>query len=88
MKFQIMKPEEANRRVLFCNNLRYMLNNGPINHTELAKRLGLSYASIISYSKGRTFPNDERIRQIADALECTVEDLFDETYAPWKFGEE
>ena len=81
-----LKPEEANRRLLFCNNLRDIVRNGPIGAVELAKRTGLSVTTVYNYMKGRTFPSDEHIKILADGLEVTVEDLFDDTYTPWAFG--
>lgn len=83
----IFKPEEAQRRLIFTNNLRYLLNNGPISAVGLAKKLGVSPKTIYGYSRGPAFPTEERIAQIAEALGVTVDDLFDDTYAPWKFGE-
>ena len=83
---KIPDQEEIKRAALFSNNLRWMLRNGPIKNSELARKIGVSPATIGLYARGRAFPNDERIRQIADALECTVNDLFDDTYIPWNFG--
>ena len=79
--------EEIERGILFSGNLRFMVQNGPINAAEVARRTGLSSALISKYVHGRSHPSEERIEMIAEALECTVDDLFDDTYAPWKFGE-
>ena len=83
----IMKPEEARRRLIFSNNLRYLIHNGPVGAIELAKKIGVSTSTVYGYSRGPAFPTEERIQQIADGLGVTVDDLFDDTYAPWKFGE-
>lgn len=82
-----LKPEEANRRLLFCNNLRDVVRNGPIGAVELAEKLGVSSSTIYGYMRGKVFPDDDRIQELADGLGVTVEFLFDDTYAPWKFGE-
>ena len=81
-----LKPEEADRRLLFCNNLRDLVRNGPVNALTLAKKTGLSTKTIYSYMRGNTYPDDEKIQRLADGLGVTVDDLFDDTYAPWKFG--
>ena len=85
-KKDIPKNDEANRRVLFCNNLRFMIRNGPVGRSEVAIKTGINPSTISSYMLGRTFPSEDRIKQIADALGCSVDELFDDTYAPWKFG--
>ena len=81
-----LSNEEANRRLLFCNNLRDKLRHGPINPAELSRRTDISVSLIYSYMRGRTFPNEDRIRQLADGLECTVDDLFDGSCPPWIHG--
>ena len=78
---------DVERAILFSGNLRFILRNGPIGSGELAKRLGVSTATISKYTLGRLHPSEERIQQIADALGVDVDVLFDDTYAPWKFGE-
>jgi transcriptional regulator with XRE-family HTH domain len=83
MKF--LTTEEANRRLLFCNNLRDVIRKGPISAAEVAKRIGVATSTVKSYMRGNVFPNEERIQQLADALECTVDDLFDDSDKPWEF---
>lgn len=83
---KIPDQEEVERAALFSNNLRWMLRNGPIGNSELARKIGVSPAAIGSYARGRIFPSEDRIQQIADALNCTVDKLFDDTYVPWNFG--
>lgn len=87
MSIIILKPEEADRRLLFCNNLRDLIRNGPIGAGEVSEKTGLSVPTIHGYMKGRVFPSDEKIEKLADALGVSVDDLFDDTYAPWKFGQ-
>lgn len=87
MSIVILKQEEADRRLLFCNNLRDLIRNGPIGVTELSKLTGFSIPTIYNYYYGTTFPPEDRIQKIAEALSVTVDDLFDDTYAPWKFAE-
>ena len=82
-----LKTEEANKRLLFCDNLRHLVRNGPVGITELSKRTGFSSKTIRGYMKGIVFPSDDKIDRLADGLGVTKYDLFDDTYAPWKFGE-
>jgi transcriptional regulator with XRE-family HTH domain len=86
-KMKIFTEEEANRRYLFSENLRVMLRAKIGNVKKVSKALGVTPHTVNSYSSGRTFPDDRKIQIIADTLGCTVDDLFDDTYAPWKFGE-
>ena len=86
MSIIFLKPEEADRRLLFCNNLRDIVRNGPVTASELSKRTGISTATIHNYMRGSTYPDDKKIELLADGLGVTVDDLFDDTYAPWKFG--
>lgn len=83
---KIVNHDEANKRTLFCNNLRDIINNGPIGPNDVAKKVGVSVCTIYSYMRGKTFPSDDRIAQIASALNVTIDELFDDTYAPWNFG--
>lgn len=85
---KILKNEEARRASLFSNNLRFIVRNGPVTRSMLAKRVGVTPNTIGQYMLGRVFPNEERIQQIAAGLGITVDELFDDTYAPWKFGSE
>lgn len=79
--------EEVERLTLFSGNLRFMVRNGPINAAEVARRIGVSSSVMSAYVRGRRLPTDEVMEQIAAALGCSVAELLDDTYAPWKFGE-
>jgi transcriptional regulator with XRE-family HTH domain len=87
MAIKILTTEEANRRVLFCNNLRFILTNGTYKKKDVARKMGITTSTLNKYTLGRVFPSEDRIQKLADVLEITVDDLFDDTYAPWKFGE-
>lgn len=84
---RIMSEEEANRRYMFSENLRVLLRAKRGNVKKVAKALGVTSGTVGSYSSGRVFPDERKIQIIADTLGCTMDDLFDDTYAPWKFGE-
>jgi transcriptional regulator with XRE-family HTH domain len=85
---KFLPEDEANRRLLFVDNLKYIIRTKKLNANKLALRMGVNPSTICDYTKGRIFPNDERIYQLAAALECSVDDLFDDSYLPWVFGPE
>ena len=85
-KFMICSEEEANRRLLFVDNLKYIMRTKKIPASRLALKLGVYPYVINDYTRGKVLPDDERIAQIAEALGCTVDDLFDDSYVPWIFG--
>ena len=83
---KIFTNDEARRRVLFADNLRYIIRSNKISINKLAKKVGVSSSMIQHYKSGKTFPREDTIEKLAEGLGCTVDDLFDDTYAPWKFG--
>ena len=87
---RILPEEEVKRRVLFVDNLKYIMRSKRISAVKVASRMGKGIypATIYSYMHGDVFPDDERIAKLAEALECTVNDLFDDSYLPWVFGPE
>ena len=46
-----------------------------MNQKELAERLGVSVVSVCKWEKGRVFPKITRLKQIADVLDTTVDNL-------------
>lgn len=80
--------EDVKRAILFSQNLRFILREKSINITNIARKMGVTSAAINSYALGRVFPNEDRIKQLAELIGCSVDDFFDDTSAPWKFGEE
>lgn len=85
---KILPEEEANRRLLFADNLKYLIRVKKLSAGKVADRMGKGVypSTIYSYVRGETFPSDERIAELAVALDCTVDDLFDDSYLPWVFG--
>lgn len=83
---EFLQDDEANRRLLFVDNLKYIMRTKKISTNRLAQKLKVYPYVISDYVRGKVFPNDERIAQLAEALECTVDDLFDDSYIPWIFG--
>lgn len=86
MSINIDLPEdEVKRRILFADNLRYIIRSKGISQTRVANHIGVSSPTITAYMRGRFMPTDDRIVKIAEALDCSVDDLFDDTYDPWNF---
>ena len=85
---RILPEDEVHRRILFADNLKYLMRIKKISASKIADRMGKGVypATIYSYVHGDTFPSDERISSLAMALGCTVDDLFDDSYIPWIFG--
>lgn len=83
---EFLKEEEANRRLLFVDNLRHIMRTKGISANKVAKRMDVSPYTINNYTRGKIMPNDEQLKELAQALECTVDDLFDESYIPWQMG--
>lgn len=81
-----LPEEEVKRRILFADNLRYIIRSKGISQTKIARYIGTSVSTIGRYMKGQSMPSDDCINKIADAIGCTVDELFDDTYAPWNFG--
>lgn len=83
-----LPEEEVKRRMRFANNLRYIIRSKNVPRSNIAKAAGVGTSQISEYMRGRCMPSDERISKIADAIGCTVDELFDDTHDPWNFGTE
>lgn len=82
----ILPEEEANRRLLFSYNLKYMMQDKGFTRTSLAGVLGKSRTVIDSYLQCSEYPDDNMIYMIAGALGCKVDDLLDNSHIPWNMG--
>lgn len=58
------------------NNIDLYLKLAGMNQAELAKRVGATETSISRYIRGHRIPNVLIAIDIADALNCSVEDLY------------
>lgn len=83
---KIVSEEEAQRGLLFCNNLRDIVRNGSVKPKEIAAKLGVDVNVVYGYMRGKYYPSDERIEQLATILGVTVDDLFDDSVKPWEHG--
>lgn len=69
----------------FRNNFKYITRNKKISLTVLGRKLGIK-PSTLQYRIYNTKLDDDTIQKIADAIGCTIDDLFDEDGNPWNFG--
>ena len=60
------------------NNIEKYLNENHMNQRELSRKSGISETSISRYIKGIRIPNAIDAITIANCLNCTVEDLYNE----------
>jgi DNA-binding Xre family transcriptional regulator len=77
--------DDAIRIATIRNNLKYIMLNKKTSFGKLGRKLGID-GNTLRYRVCTATPSDELIHQIADALECTMDDLLDEDGNPWNFG--
>lgn len=70
---ELDNPQEFRYR--FGRRLNKKIHEMGVNPEELSKRSGLSRATISNYVNGVRSPDIFRLRSLAKALNCTVEDL-------------
>lgn len=73
--------DEDVTRKEFGNNLLKMIPFSGMNSKELAAEVGISTVMLSKYIHGKSTPNVLVARKLARALGCTVDELFDDTYA-------
>lgn len=56
----------------FAERLKTRLRETQITHRELADRMGIHSSNVAHYTSGRTKPTEERIKKLAEVLECDV----------------
>lgn len=64
----------------FAEKLKKLMNSKKISSYGLAKSLGVSRSSLSNWVSGKTKPNPNYIRQIANYFSVTEECLLDDTY--------
>lgn len=72
--------DETIVRKTFGNNLQKMLPFSGMNQQELADKVEVSRVMLSKYIRGKSVPSVIVARKIANALGCTVDELFDDTY--------
>jgi DNA-binding XRE family transcriptional regulator len=72
--------DETVIRKAFGNNIQKMLPFSGMNQGELADKVGVSRVMMSKYIRGKSVPNVIIARKIAWALDCDINELFDDTY--------
>lgn len=57
-----------------------------LTREQLAMMVGRSYNTVVSWEVGRQFPNVTMLPELADALSCSVPDLFRGDHRPERIG--
>lgn len=70
-------PDENNWLMNFGNNLEKIMRKRGANQTWLSRETGIQQPSISRIVRGKRTASNYEIRLIADALDCTVSELFD-----------
>lgn len=72
---KIITGEEAALMSNLSYNIRYAIRDKNTSAAAVAKKAGISKSKIYSYTSGCPHIDDEVIKRIADALDCSVDDL-------------
>lgn len=72
---RVVSEEEAILMSNLSYNIRYAIRDKNTNAAAIAKKAGIKKHTIYSYTRGRPNIDPEVIKRIADALECSVDDL-------------
>lgn len=63
----------------FSGTLVRMMRREDISQRELARRANLSDAAVSRYVQGKRFPNSKAMIELSKALNCSIEDLMQES---------
>ena len=59
-------------------DLQTAMDRARVTRPELARRLGVSLPMVHYWATGKKLPAARRLPQIAEALDCTIDELFAE----------
>lgn len=62
-------------RLILSDNLRYYIKEKKVSRKVLAEAINVQYSSLCDWSRGRTLPKYNQIRDIADYLKIPITDL-------------
>lgn len=65
---------------IVSKNIKRLMILNDLNQAELAKRAGLSEATISRYVNGTRLPSSRVLGRLTKALNCTSNDLFEDEY--------
>lgn len=57
-------------------NIRTLRQKAELSQAELAKKLGVTQGTVSQWESGQILPATAKLVKIAEALRCTVSDLF------------
>lgn len=63
------------RKIEFGRALKELRNSKKLNQQELAKRLGVTQATISKYEKGENFPTFEILVQLSEIFDVSLDEL-------------
>ncbi|MCI9626491.1 MAG: helix-turn-helix transcriptional regulator [Clostridia bacterium] len=63
------------------NGIEFRRKKENITQSQLAERLGVSQANISQWENGEAFPRADKLPALAEALNCTIDDLFENNSA-------
>lgn len=72
--------DESVRRKAFGQNLMKIISGCGISQNELAEKIGITNAMLSRYIHGTSMPSADKAHMIANAIGCTMDELFDDTY--------
>lgn len=58
-------------------NIRKYREAAGLNKAELAKKMRVSVPTVCRWESGEHLPTADRLPELASALECTIDELFD-----------
>ena len=74
--YETIKRKPRDEDVIIGHNIRQRRLNGGMSQEKLAEHLGITFQQVQKYEKGTNRVGGSRMVQIAQALQCKVEDLF------------
>lgn len=77
---RINQYDDTQMRLSFRRKLQSIMNRKWVTQDELATRINSTQQMISRYLTGQSIPSALTIKKIADALECSVDDFYDDYY--------
>ena len=62
----------------FCDKLPKLRKENNLSQEQLADRLGVSRQAVSKWESGSSYPDMDKMIQICNILNCTLEDLLDD----------
>lgn len=57
------------------NNLKFLREEKNISQTQLALKMGVSQQAVAKWETGESMPRAEKLIQLAEVLNCTIDEL-------------